>query len=65
MLKATYERDKDSKFLTLPEAVAMFNLSASTIEKLSRECGAKLKIGRAARYRKDVLEEYLFSQVQA
>lgn len=61
MVKAQYTRNENCVLLTLPEAVATFNLSASTIERLSRECGAKLKIGRAARYNSETLKEYISS----
>lgn len=59
MVKAKYERSESCNLLTLQQATAEFNLSASTIEKLARECGAKLKIGRAARYKKDVLTAHI------
>lgn len=59
MNMAQYTRTESCNLLTLPEASAELNLSASTIERLSRECGAKLKIGRSARYKVDVLKEYV------
>ncbi len=61
MIKTRYEKSDDCNLLTLPEAVKAFNLGASTVEKLSKQCGAKLKIGRAARYRKDVLLAHIES----
>ena len=61
MLKSMYHKSESCNLLTLQETVKEFNLSSSMIEKLSRECGAKLKIGRAARYRKDVLQKYIDS----
>lgn len=61
MLERTYQKSATCNLLTMPEAVAEFNLSESTIEKISRECGAKVKIGRAARFRKDVLQNYIYS----
>jgi len=61
MVKAQYTRNESCNLLTLPEAVETFNLSASTIEKLAKQCGAKLKIGRAARYKKNVLQEHIDS----
>lgn len=61
MIKAQYARNESCNLLTLPEAVGTFNLSASTIEKLSKQCGAKLKIGRAARYKKNVLQAHIDS----
>ena len=63
MLKALYEKNENCNLLTLPEAVAEFNLSQSTIDKISKECGAKLKVGRAVRIRKDVLQKYILGQV--
>lgn len=61
MSKKLYVSDSSTKYLDLPGAVAYFNLSASTIKKLARESGAKLKIGSSARYRKDVLADYIES----
>ena len=59
MIKHIYERSDTCNLLTLPEASKEFNLSESMIEKLSKECGAKLKIGRAARYKKNELQAYI------
>ena len=59
MNKTKYSRSDECKLLTLPEAVETFNLSASTVEKLARQSGAKLKIGRSARYRKDILQAHI------
>lgn len=61
MLNATYRKSDSCNLLNIREAVEHFNLSESTIEKISRECGAKVKIGRAARYRKDTLQRYIDS----
>lgn len=64
MLKALYEKSENCNLLTLPEAVAEFNLSYSTIDKISKECGAKLKVGRAVRIQKDVLQQYILNQAE-
>ena len=61
LVKAMYERSESCNLLTLPEAAAEFNLSPSTIEKLSKQCDAKLKIGRSARYKRNVLQEHINS----
>lgn len=63
MPKKSYKPSTDTNYLDLPGAVAYFNLSASTIKVLAKECGAKLKIGTAARYRKDILAKYIESMV--
>lgn len=60
-MKKQYIPDTQCNYLSLLDAVAFFNLSASTIKKLARESGAKLKIGSSARYRKDVLTAYIES----
>ena len=49
----------ECNLLKIDQAVEHFNLNAQMIKRLASECGAKLKIGRSARYRKDRLEEYL------
>ena len=59
MVKHMYEKTDTCNLLTLPEASREFNLSESMIEKLARQCDAKLKIGRAARYKKDVLQAHI------
>ena len=59
MISAMYEKSEACNYLTRQQAIAEFNLSASTIERVSQACGAKLKIGRSARYRKDKLREYI------
>lgn len=61
MVKALYKKNDSCNLLTLQQAVSEFNFSASTIEKLAKQCGAKLKIGRSARYQKNILETYLMS----
>lgn len=63
MNKAKYTKDETCNLLTLKEAVQVFNLGETTIEKLAKQCGAKLKIGRAARYKKDVLQNHIDSFV--
>lgn len=59
--RTLYTKNESCNLLTLKEAVGTFNLSASMIEKLSKQCGAKLKIGRSARYQKDVLQAHINS----
>ena len=61
MLKALYVRNESCNLLTLKEMTEEFNLSANTIEKLSKQCDAKVKIGRSARYRRDRLQQYIDS----
>lgn len=61
MRKPQYKATEDCNLLTRQQASETFNLSASMVEKLALECGAKLKIGRSARYRKDTLQEYLYT----
>lgn len=59
MKSITREKTADCNLLTLKEAISTFNLCETMIEKLAKQCGAKLKIGRSARYKRDVLEQYL------
>lgn len=59
MNETRFKPSSDCNLLTIDQAVAHFNLNRNTILRLASECGAKLKIGRSARYRKDRLEEYL------
>lgn len=61
MRKALYQADKNCVLLKRNEAVEHFNLSASTIDRISKECGAKVKIGRAARYHKEIIQQYIDS----
>ena len=61
MSKKLYVSDSSTNYLDLPGAVAYFNLSASTIKNLARKSGAKMKIGSSARYRKDILADYIES----
>lgn len=61
MRKAQFKPSDDCNLLTIEQAVKYFNINAQAIKKLASECGAKLKIGRSARYRKDKLEEYIYS----
>ena len=63
MRKATYKSNNDCILLKRQQAVELFNLSASTIERIATKCGAKVKIGRAARYRKDILMQYFDSLI--
>ena len=63
MRKANYRTSEDCVLLTRQQAVERFNVSESTIERLSKECGAKVKIGRAARYHKDILQQYIDSMM--
>ena len=61
--KPKYKLAEECNLLTRQQASETFNLSAGMVEKLALECGAKLKIGRSARYKKDVLMEYIDSCV--
>lgn len=61
MKKATYHVRDDAVFLTLEDACALFRFGGQTIDRLARECGAKLKIGRAVRYNRKKLEAYIES----
>ena len=61
MERPKYKRSEASNILTLQEAVELFNLSEYTIERLAKQCGAKLKVGRCARYKRDVLQQHLNS----
>lgn len=61
MKKKVYVADPNTNYLALPEASSVFNMSASTIKRLAKECNAKIKIGSLARYKRDTLEEYIES----
>ena len=61
MRKAMYQTSEDCVLLTRKQAVERFNVSESTIDRLSKKCGAKVKIGSAARYNRNVLQEYIDS----
>lgn len=61
MRKAQYQIHEDCIYLSRQQAVEMFNLSPSTIEKIAAASGAKVKIGRTARYRRDLLQQYVES----
>ncbi len=61
MIKTQYKPNDHCNLLTLQQAVETFNLSEVTIDKIAKQCGAKLKIGRSARYRKDILQDHLNS----
>ena len=61
MKKATYNVRDDAVFLTLEDTCALFRFGSQTIDRLARECGAKLKIGQAVRYNRKKLEAYIES----
>ena len=61
MRKSTYNVRDDAVFLTLEDACALFRFGGQTIDRLARECGAKLKIGRAVRYHREKLQAYIES----
>lgn len=61
MRKAQYQVHEDCNYLSRQQAVELFNLSPSTIEKIAVASGAKIKLGRTARYRRDVLQQYIES----
>lgn len=61
MRKTKYASADGCNYLTLKQASAIFNFSAFTIDRLARECGAKIKVGRSARYLRDKLECYLLT----
>ena len=63
MRKAMYESNNDCILLKRQQAVELFNLSASTIERIAKKCGAKVKIGGSSRYRKDILMKYFDSLI--
>lgn len=59
MYKQKYQPSESTNYLTLKQAVEYFNICATTVDKKAKECGAKIKIGRSSRYKKDKLEAYL------
>ncbi len=59
MKQTQYSTAVNCNLLKIDQAVSYFNLNPQMIKKLAAECGAKLKIGRSARYQRDKLEEYL------
>lgn len=64
MAKKLYVPAESTNYLSLNDAVSVFNMSATTIKKLAKACNAKLKIGSLARYRRDVLEAYINSLME-
>lgn len=62
MRKALYEASPDTNYLKLEEAAAHFNVCKTTIQRIAKECNAKVKIGKTSRYKRDVIENYINSQ---
>lgn len=54
-------RNLEGELLTINQACEVFNLGATTIRQLAKECNAELKIGRSYRIRKDRLLEYIYN----
>jgi len=46
------------KFLTYEEAEQRYGLGETTIRKMAKDCKALYKIGRAARIKVDVFDQY-------
>lgn len=56
------KRSINGELLTLDQTCEVFNLGASTIRRLAKECGAEIKIGRACRYVKDEMSKYILME---
>ena len=65
MNKKMYTDDTDTNYLSAKGMARVLNLSESTAKKIAEECGAKVKIGRCARYRRDILEAYINQEKRA
>lgn len=59
MNKPKYQRSDECNLLTKQQAMEVFNIGETTLEKLAMQSGAKVKIGRLARYKKDVLQAHI------
>lgn len=49
----------EAQFITVEQAKQVFNLGATTIRKLAKECHCERKIGRSLRLNKKILSEYI------
>ena len=50
MKQPTLSRSEDSVMLTAPQAMRKFQMSRGILDKVSRDSGAKIVIGRWVRY---------------
>lgn len=51
----------NAQFITVDQATYIFNLGATTIRRLAKECGCERKIGRSLRLNKKILSDYIDS----
>ncbi len=61
MRKPQYKANESSVYITRDDCVSRYCLSRVTIDRLAAECGAKVKIGRNARYDRQKLDAYISS----
>lgn len=61
MRKSNYDINSEVMFLTLQDACSLFRFGGSTIDRLARECGARIKVGRSVRYHRERLATYIES----
>lgn len=60
-LKRTTIKAEEAELLTIDQARVRYQLGRNKIDELAADCGAALKIGKTKRYRKRILDEYIYS----
>lgn len=50
---------KMQRFITFDEAKVRYALGITTLRKMAKDCGALYKVGRSARIRMDIMDEYM------
>ena len=65
MRKTQFQANENSLYITLKDAVVRYCLSERIIKEMAAACGAKRKIGRAARYNTQILDEYMEQQLES
>lgn len=58
-VKAQQTVSDRKKYITYSEAAERYGLGETTLRKMAKDCGALYKIGKAARIKVDVFDEYM------
>ena len=64
-MKRKYQANENSRYIALEDCVTRYCLSERIIRQMAAACGAKRKIGRAARYNTMLLDEYIEKQLES
>lgn len=59
MIKRTIRNDSEKRLLDLNECCAYMGVGKGSVEKIAKETGAKVKIGRRSLYDKTTIDSYI------